>query len=237
MFGFFTKAATPPVTTCHLQIPNTLFNYTIPSHLELIDVHVAKFNTSLHALQQLDCNILISLAIGSACYVGTYILPLVSLTIVGFCMATHYYAKRTEAYKQYRNALTELIKVYQWSMGKETGEHWHKLAVPNLQQLIITLGPWVSKETIYTWSLQDLKPASLSLGSLMGHRRSDLTESFEQTLHRLATGTQAADYLYRLYGEYGIEDILDTLRVKAATQLTRLASKVFTSAQNTLSPN
>lgn len=204
MFGFFSQTA--PIA--RVQLPDASFNYQTPVHIDIINKRIERFKQAQTALHSLDRNIVVSWMLGSACWVGAYVFPLVTASIVSFCYSTHCLTRRPECFRQYKEALDDLIAVYKWSMGKEMGNHWYKLGEESIQTLIETLGPWVSKETIYTWQDKDLAPSSvLSLA-----RRNEPKESFKIKLTLFAEGKQTENWQFPLYGENGIDDLMGTVQ-------------------------
>lgn len=189
----------PPLITVANQIPSTNFNYQSPAHLEIINKKIERFKQTQDALIVADNNMVIGLLVGSTCWVSSYIFPTVSLSIAGFCFATLNATQRKEHFKLYKEALNDLIAIYQWSMGRETGNHWYKIALNDIQNLITTLGPWVSKKTLCTWDADALKPGKVA--GLTSNRRNEIPEEFEEKLHRLMSETQISNWRYQLYGE------------------------------------
>lgn len=203
-------------------VPEVAFDYKNSQHLELIQDKINQFSNDLLALQAIDYKIFMGAAIGTGCYFGSYIFPLVLFSIAGACMASWNGAKREQVSAQYHDSLHSLIAIYQWSMGKDTGKHWEKLAVDTLQNLIRTLGPWVSNKTIHTWSTADLKPGMLSFGA---NRRADIPQKFEEQLMQFAANTQTAHWAYRLYGEEGIGKLYEVMQTNITSQVNDLVAK------------
>lgn len=191
------------------------FDYQNPVHLRVISDSVIQFKSKLDALTFVDYRILMGAAIGSVAYVGAYLFPVVLVSIAACCVSAYNLGIRPPIYKEYREALEDLIRVFKWSMGANTKDYWYKLAVNEIMDLISTLGPWVSAQTIVTWSHDDLKPARMSLMS----RRMDLPVEFENKLTRFASGEQSTVWAYRLYGETGSDRIFDMVRQAAMAQI------------------
>lgn len=224
MFGAFFRT---PAQSFQLNLPKETFNYRNSSHLELIAKQISRFNESAEALRSLDYNIFLGVAIGSSSYFGSYIFPLVTLSIIGFSLATYAYAKRLPMYEKYKQVLEDLIAVYNWSMGKNTGDHWHKLAIKPLQDLILTLGPCVAPDIIHTWTTDDLRPNSLDPRNFFSSRRSDISEEFERQLEKFAIGAQVSELAYRIYGQHGLGDLWQALKITIADQLNDTTLKIF----------
>ncbi len=216
-----------PAEPVQLNLPRETFNYKNPAHLELIEKQINRFNEAAGALKSLDYNIFLGAAIGSACYFGSYILPLVTISIVGFSLAAHAHAKRPPVYERYRKALEDLISVYNWSMGKDTGDHWYKLGKKTVQDLILTLGPCVAPEVIHTWRAEDLRPNTLNPRNFFSTRRDDIPEEFEKQLAKFAAGIQVSELTYRIYGQHGLDDLWQTLKATVANQVSDTAVKLF----------
>lgn len=223
MSGLFSAGKPAVKTTITHIIPNETFNHKNTQHLDLIQEQISRFSEALVALQTLDRNIVMGAVIGTGCYIGSYVFPLVLVSIAGACYASWNAARREQVSVQYREALSQLITVYQWSMGKDTGHHWDKLAVKTLQDLILTLGPWVSSSTIHTWTNADLKPAMLSFST----RRNEISELFEMQLTQFAAGTQATHWEFRLYSEHGMEHLYDAVQSSVASQANNLVAKTI----------
>lgn len=222
MFGLFANKPAVKVEKIN-ALPSVAFNHKDPLHLELIQEKINSFSQALARLQALDRNIVMGAAIGTGCYIGSYVFPLVLVSIAGACLATWNTAMREQVLSAYRKALHDLIEVYQWSMGKDTGNHWEKLAVKVLQDLILVLGPWVSSDSIHTWTNADLKPSLLSFCS----RRKDIPEAFEMQLIQFAAGTQTTSWEFRLYGEHGIEHLCEVVQMKVTSQMNDLLAKTM----------
>ena len=222
MFGRF-SANKPAVEKAEKAsvVPDVVFDYKSNQHMEFIKDKISQFSKVLSELQAIDYKIFMGVAISSGCYIGTYLFPLTLFSIGGACMASWNIAKREQVSAQYRDTLNSLIAVYKWSMGKDTGHHWEKLAVKTLQDLILTLGPWVSNATIHTWNNTDLKPTILSFSS----RRSDIPEEFERQLNQFAANTQTAHWAYRVYGEHGVDKLLDAMQTNITAQVNDLVAK------------
>ncbi len=225
MFGIlFSKS---PGQSSQLNLPKETFNYKNSAHLEFVEKQISRFKESADALKAIDYKICLGVIVGSTCYLGAYIFPLVTLSIAGFSFAAHAQAKRSEAYEKYRQSLDDLIAIYNWSMGKNTGDHWYKLAIKPIQDLILTLGPCVPPDVIHTWTSEDLKPNSLNPRNFFGGRRNDISQEFENQLARFAAGTQVSDLTYRIYGQHGFNDLLQTLKTTVASQINNTAHKIF----------
>ncbi len=209
MLGLFERS--PLIPKIELPEPHRIFDYTNPSHLEIINQRTMRFKQAQTALHALDSNIINGLTIGSSAWLGIYFLPLVTVSIACFCFATHYASHRPEVFKNYQEALNDLIEAYVWSMGRETHQHWHKMGVKLIQDMILTLGPCVTKETIYTWRLEDLNPAS-GFYPLRPKRDIEPSLEFKAKLAQFASGNSTKEWQFALYGENGSDDFLGALR-------------------------
>ena len=136
----------------------------------------------------------------------------VPVAIAGFCLATNRLTVRPAYQEAYSQALKNLIAAYQWAMGAETGNHWEKLAVPEMQQLITTLGPWVTTSTLCTWRSDDLKPR-LTLNPFGSNRRNELSVDFEAKLNQLQTGAHQTNWSFKIYGEESLLEMLKDAKV------------------------
>jgi hypothetical protein len=227
MLGFFSrKLPVPTVVNGRVQLPDEPFNYHLGAHLELITLQVTRFNTALNNLQAIDRGIFIGGALCFSAYIGQYLFPLAWLSCAGSAICAYNFALRAQSYTQYREAQEDLINIYAWAMGKDTGNHWYKLPLEQIQVLIRTLGPWVSSETIHTWKDEDLKPGLVA--GITSSRRQDVPEEFETLLTRLAVGTQATNWSFRLYGEngMGMEDLWKLFRATLTSKAADAAANL-----------
>ncbi|MCC5014533.1 MULTISPECIES: hypothetical protein [unclassified Legionella] len=200
MFGFFEEPALIP----RVELGDGNFNYKSANHLDIIGKRCLRFQQAQKHLHRIDNNIIRGAVIGSASWVGSYVFPLVTVSIAAFCFATYHYAHHAEAFKQYQEALNDLIAAYNWSMGRNTGDHWYKLGVLSLQDLVLTLGPCVKSETICTWSMGDLEPASMLSRA---KRDNEPTTLFKAKLTQFAAGEQTKEWRFKIYGEGGTDDL------------------------------
>lgn len=200
MFGFFEESSLIP----RVELGDENFNYKSAKHLDIIGKRCLRFQQAQKILHRTDNNIVRGIAIGSASWVGCYVFPLVTVSIAAFCFATYHYAHHEEAFKQYHDALNDLIAAYNWSMGRKTGDHWYKFGSIPLQELVLTLGPWVKSETICTWSTSDLEPASMLSRA---KRDNEPTTSFKARLTQFAAGEQTKGWQFKIYGEGGTDDL------------------------------
>ncbi|MGQ3891765.1 hypothetical protein [Legionella sp. CNM-4043-24] len=222
VLGFWTAPA--GVRTIETSVYSTAFNYKDATHLRVVSDSINQFTSKLNALMYIDYRIAMAAAISGIAYVGAYIFPLVLVSIAAASIASYNLGIRGPIHLEYRDALNELIKVYQWTMTAGSANYWYKLAVPQLQDLISTLGPWVTAKTIATWTHDDLRPARLSLES----RRSDIPVDFENRLTSLAAGEQMKNLPYRLYGETAsatLSEFLRELLAKAVPAISQAVSR------------
>lgn len=207
MFGFFEEVPLIP----RVELPQGNFNYQSANHLDFINKCTLRFQQAQKILHRIDTNIIRGVAVGSTSWVGCYVFPLVTVSIAAFCFATYYYAYHEEAFAQYQEALNDLIAAYQWSMGKETDNHWYKFGVIQLQELVLTLGPCATTETICTWQSSDLEPASmLSPYS----RENEPSTAFKAKLTQFAAGDQTKEWQFLIYGEGGTDDLWGAIQNK-----------------------
>lgn len=199
-----------PVFIARIELPHPPFDYQNEDHHYLIGQRIARFKQAQSALFELDRYVAIALGIGAFCWVGAYLLPLVTLSIIGFCFATYALVHRSELFRQYKEIHDDLIETFQWSMGDKTGNHWYKLGEESIQELIETLGPWVNAETICTWQPQDL----VSSNRLSFARRNELAENFKMKLIYFSQGKQTENWGFHLYGENSTDNLLQFIKAK-----------------------
>ncbi|KTD61239.1 hypothetical protein [Legionella spiritensis] len=203
-----------------VTLPEGGFDYQSASHLEFLQNQIKRFSDAQKALQNVDYHIIVSGAVSAAGYVGCWVLPLVTVTLAAGCWATYNATVRKQYDKEYREALEDLTVVYQWAMGKDTGNLWYKLGVKEVLELITTLGPWVKAETIHTWNEDDLKPGKL-------YSREHFTRDKEVQLLQFASGVQTTSWSYKLYGEDGVRDALETLKAGVSAQVSNASEEVM----------
>lgn len=217
--GFFLPSEADR-NTDRLTLPPTSFNYDSDAHRGLIGQQVDRFNKALADLQTVDDHILMGAGIVTASWLTCGFLPLTTVgmvvsSYVGYCGAT-----RSEYDRRYRDAQQDLIALYQWAMGKDSGNIWYKLGVKDVQNLIVTLGPWVNKETIHTWRSDDLKPSGFS--ALTSTRRSDVPADIENVMTQLAAGVHMNTVKFRLYGEGSVDKLLSSIKDNLMSKVTAL---------------
>ncbi|KTD20862.1 Uncharacterised protein [Legionella lansingensis] len=201
-FGFYKETNVPK----RMELLTKTFNYKSQEHLDFIQNRITRFKQAQAALYNYDNTIISSLTVGLVFYAGGSIIPFLpsfAISIGGFSYASYLVGNREQAglVRPYREALTDLIEVYQWSMGNKT-DTWWKLGVLEIQDLILTLGPMVRKETIAVWEEKDLQP-----GALLS-RGKEPTEAFKTKATEFAAGTQMQSIWFAVYGENGNDDIL-----------------------------
>lgn len=222
---FFTglvNAAASGQQTDRFVKPDNPFDYQSNTHLHIVNQQVERFSKALADLQAVDDHILIGTGIAVSSWLTCGFLPLVTVGMVvsayvGYCSHT-----RTEYASRYKEALEDLIAVYQWSMGKNTDNMWYKLGQKDLQNLIVTLGPWVNTETIFTWRKDDLQPSTLA--KLTTGRRTDIPEETERQLLRLEEGLHMSSVKFRLYGEGSVDKLLSSIKDNAMAKITALTT-------------
>lgn len=204
-FSWF--SATPKPSSDQTDLSVT-FNYKDEKDLKTIQDKINKFNQALYDIQWIDKAIVIGAVGVGVGYVGSYVFPLTLAVIIPSALvAGHYHGARPAFNKQYFEALQELIDVYDWSMKKGSCDYWYKLGTPVLQDLILTLGPWVTSKTIHTWEDSDLEPGRVC------KRKQEITAVFKHQLIQFQSDVQSARLAFRLYGnEGGVNDILGSIQ-------------------------
>lgn len=223
MLGLFEPINLTP--RVELPEPRTSFDYQKSLHLDLINKRIIRFQQAQTNLHSLDSNIVKGLTIGGAAWVGIYFLPLVTVCVGACCLATHYASIRPTYFKEYQDTLKDLTEVYKWSMGRETNDHWHKLGVKQIQELILTLGPCATKDTICTWRSEDLNPAT-GFYPLRPKRDIEPTLAFKAELAEFAAGNQTNKWQFAIYGENGTDNLLGTLRENCSDWATAAVAMV-----------
>ncbi|RUR14875.1 hypothetical protein [Legionella septentrionalis] len=190
---------TPAVTAPRVELPTTIFDYQCHTHLKVLQDRMLRFNQALSALKQLDQKIVASLTLGTACW----LFPNITFSVIGFCLATHWLGKREAFYSEYMKALADLKDAYAWAMGESKKDMWYKMGSTVIQELILTLGPVLSKDNILKWEKADLQPAIIS-----GQRAKEPSENFKKRLESFAKGKQERSWEFQLYGEQGSPGLL-----------------------------
>lgn len=207
---FFSKT---PLTSnsLHLssgeQLPDK-FNHENSNHLEIIAKKTAIFKQAQTALRNSDTYAFWSTVFSGGSYIASYVFPLVWFSLLSGIYTGYNIGARDKLNQHYKAVFDDLIKVYIWCMGKDTGLHWNKFLIPELQELILTLGPWVSKDTICTWEGSDLQQSKYVI---LSEERNDLPEDFKAQLKYLSTGAQATAWNFPVYGENGIKNFKELL--------------------------
>ncbi|CDZ76083.1 hypothetical protein BN59_00347 [Legionella massiliensis] len=196
-----------------------LFSSADESHIAIINARIARFQEALGAIQAVDKGIISGLTLASIGWTTNYI-PLLPFTMtvamLGCGIAGYSIGRRSFCFQKYKEALDDLKEAYQWAMGQRTDDYWYAIRHKNIQQMILTLGPWVSKETIATWQEADLQPGYIpetvrNSTRLMRHAE-ELNPEFKGKLTDFASGKQTSNPLYRFYGETGIGDFAEHLQ-------------------------
>jgi hypothetical protein len=193
------------------------FNYKDPSHLEILQTKINTFTQALEDLQTIDNQIAKGLVLGSACWVGIYLFPLVSLSIVGFCYATHNAAQRNVVLDKYVKALNDLCDVYDWAMIKDN--KWNYLRENDIQLLIKTLSPWVSVNSIKRWNDVDRQPRLLGNDAL--------PQAFQKQLDDVEAGKHLQSWRYSLYSKEGVDNMHNFSIANLGSQLLQQLAPTF----------
>ncbi|QRN02466.1 hypothetical protein GH742_00445 [Legionella sp. MW5194] len=220
---FFTGFFNPTVSgqqTDRFVKPDSDFDYQSTTHIKIVNQQVERFSKALADLQTVDAHILAGTGVAVVSWLTCGFLPLVTVgmvasTYVGYCAHS-----RKEYASDYKKALEDLIAVYQWAMGKNSDKMWYKLGTPELQNLIVTLGPWVNTDTIHTWRKEDLQPSTLA--KFTTGRRTDVSEETERQLLRLSEGIHMNSAQFRLYGEGSVDTLLSSIKDNAMEKITQL---------------
>ena len=230
LWGLFSNKYVLSSNKGPFQIPEGIdFDYNDKANLELIKIHVKRFQKMQEVLRSAYYGIVIGLVLGLTGWASTNFLPFTAtIACLGFSIATYCLTIRAKCYDEYCEALDDLKKIFQWSMGKETGNISEKLGIKELQTLILVLGPWVDSKTICTWEPDDLKPKGFS--KYMNTRRADISEEFERQLGRFEVGLQTSNWEYHLYGENGMKEItgivMTVLKAKFAEQMSKVPERL-----------
>ena len=127
------------------------FNPGNERHTHYISQKCAAFSQQLKELQQIDNNIFssgmatgVGFAIKFVPFVGYYMSDLV--VIGAGIYASHHVLKRVKTQEDYQQTLEELYELYSWI--REQGPE-KNLASVTVQQLILTLAPWIPFEDLH----------------------------------------------------------------------------------------
>ncbi|CEK09230.1 hypothetical protein [Legionella hackeliae] len=206
-FGYVTSFFKTTPVPASVQIDSSAaFDYRKPEHIEIIKNRLVRFKQAQAALHSLDNQILGSLAISAASWAGGVLplpLPFWTLSLASGSYGWYLLGGRakSELVTSYRKALTDLIEAYSWSMGSKTNT-WYKIGVPSIQEMILTLGPWVKKETIVIWEDSDLAGATLASRAL------EPTKDFKAKLKEFEKGEQTQSIWFSVYGEGGNDNLI-----------------------------
>ncbi|KTC86918.1 hypothetical protein [Legionella brunensis] len=202
---FFNSPPTPPQQKLDSSVT---FDYRNTEHIDIIKNRIARFKQAQAAIYSFDNKIISGLAVGTVCWAGASIplpfTPTITISLASFSYASYQLGRRPDSglLEPYREALTDLIEVYKWSMHGKTNT-WYKLGVPQIQDLILTLGPWVPTETIAIWEEKDLEPGRFSSRGL------EPTKEFKDKLNELAAGAHTKSIWFSVYGENGTDDLIN----------------------------
>lgn len=203
---------TPDPIPERLEIPSKdkinkdSFNYEKVGHLEIITNRLIRFKHAQAALHHFDSVILRGFSVGFICWaiaglplpLPTVILAMGGASAASYNLGTRPHVGLIEAYKK---ELTDLIEVYEWSM-KAQGNLWFHLGSEKIRELILTLGPWVTKETIGNWEDKHFEPSGLI------YKRNEPSKEFTNKLIEFRNGEQTKDVWFSIYGQTGNNDLM-----------------------------
>lgn len=201
---FFKDSRSPADFRSFLE---TDFDYSDPKHLKLVTETTGRFRAHLESIQKEDMEILGSVAIAAICMTGSSTLPFAFLlSLVAFSMQAHAFQElgKRECYydDHYRHALNDCIQVYRWAMSTDSGQTRAKLRIPELQNLISTLGPYLPPEELVVWKEEDMKA---------GRERftwyDELPMAFVARLLELEKPQRLTGLPYRLYGRTSSNEV------------------------------
>ncbi|KTD36580.1 hypothetical protein Lnau_1564 [Legionella nautarum] len=227
MTGFFKYK----ISTRRIAIPRDsegkmeAFDADNEQHLAVINSGVARFKEALPQMRKLDREILLgasiaTIAIGlnmaSTFPFFPYVYFSFTAAIVGTAIVCHGFTARSMFVDKYLKIFNELKEIHQWvSESRETKhwngiEYWYAIRKKPVQDMILTLGPWVPKEFIKTWNEEDLIPSNVPQmirKRTPGRQVIELTPEFIEKLAELASGqVQAVNSEYRYYGDNNVRD-------------------------------
>lgn len=220
MVGFFKQKLSVPRVALPIDSNSKVeaFDSGNEKHQGIINARVARFKEALEAISTVDKGIALGFTMSSVVY-GVNSIPYLpyiplSLTIgmAGTFILAYSLGCRSKAYEKYQKAFIDLKEVYEWSMGtrRSDNEYWYAIREKAVQEMILTLGPWVPKEVICTWKEKDLKSGLIPeyvKERLPLRQAKELSEDFKGKLSALASGSiQAANWQYRYYGENNMGD-------------------------------
>ncbi|KTC88121.1 MULTISPECIES: hypothetical protein [Legionella] len=256
MTGFFKYK----ISTRRIEIPRDSEGKTEPfsadneQHLAVINSGVARFKEALPVMRKLDREIFLGGSIATTA-IGlnmASMLPFIpyvyfsfTAAIIGTAILCHGLTARSMFIDKYQKIFNELKEIYQWvSESKKIKhwsgtEYWYAIRKKPVQDMMLTLGPWVPKEFIKTWDEEDFK--SSNVPQIVRERAplrqvTELTPEFIEKLAELASGSvQTANKEYRYYGDNNVGDYAviaeeywersKVLASKASDGATNLASK------------
>lgn len=115
-------------------------------HLSLIENCAVDLSIHLRRVQAIDKQIVAALALGFSALALSTLLPVGIIAVTSIAYAAYAYGTRQTAYKEYQQALDNLVKCCIWSLGQVEDQGIRNLAQINL--MIETLAPLTSENQL-----------------------------------------------------------------------------------------
>lgn len=214
---------------------NQAFDPEKKEHRELVQTQTRNLQVQLAGLKGNDKYMMGAVALATAGYFlpSFWVLPTKTMAVLGTGMAVHLFHCRGKVEQQYRQALQEAIKVYNWCYQDAR----LALRAPAVRELTRTLAPLLSKDELKQWKATDLIAQQFSdtngvreqashllqrgrqvLGQQSQHYlplHERVSDSYQSELKALADGLHLSSLDYRLYGHgqpsLGLEGVLANL--------------------------
>ncbi|KTC68820.1 hypothetical protein Lbir_2353 [Legionella birminghamensis] len=187
--------------------PTSPFSASDEGHRKMLTAYTDKFNKALKEYHSLNVFTLVLLSVSAGSYLLSFALSTVLLSVISGFGAGYELKSIGDKQLKYKEALNDLIAVYSWAMGKETGDHSVKLNCPEVRALIMTLGHYVPASTIITWKDEQQEQTSLftAIKSMFtgDTEPSKERQSLQSFLLYLEHGSHVKTSNYSVYGQGG----------------------------------
>ena len=135
------------------ETQGTLFNLDDRQHVQLVSNCTQLVRDKLQNLHRIDKNITSGLAVGSAAFILSYLLPFGLVAIAGFAYSAYHFGQRQNAYAEYNSALENLAGSCVWTFnGLEDMQKLNAIIDnENIQLMMGTLAPLTNEDQIRTF--------------------------------------------------------------------------------------
>jgi hypothetical protein len=179
-----------------IDFQNTIYNPENISHQEAIQDAINTFKHRLSTLETLDIKIKIMLGTGSGIWFFSALIPASPTLLAGSALILGWFLNTRETLNPlYRQALTDLITVYDWIMQREKVSMKIKLLDNPTLNVIATLAPWIPKEQLCRWNPEDYQ-VDAWFGQNLSPKTKEILKNYETT-------DLSKTWAYRFYGKTG----------------------------------